>query len=318
MTDDSAVEGLRRQQRLVFRCVTTFLLDLVARQIRRHDGDFTRAVVYLAAIQASRSSQVGVTTPLPSRGFSVRAIAQSMNLPYETTRRKVAELEVAGLVRRTEGRGHMVAPEPLEGVDYRADGEASWLALRTVIGDLHALGFDFSQFAGGSPRATLRAPADADRIDAIAMLINDFLLRVLEAGVDPHGSMIDAVIFCTLLLNNAELVTNDPHLAWVYAGAETPPPDSHRRPATITGLAQSLGLPHETVRRRIRLHREAGWVKRVTGGYLITVERLQHPAALQTGLMVSHRFLQLLQSVRALGVDVNALARDTDGAAKRA
>lgn len=45
MTREPHVESLRRQQRLVFRCVTIFLLDLVGRQIRRHDGDFTRAIV---------------------------------------------------------------------------------------------------------------------------------------------------------------------------------------------------------------------------------------------------------------------------------
>lgn len=310
MADDSSVESLRRQQRLIFRCVTTFLLDLVARQIRRHNGDFTRAVVYMAAIQASRSPAIGATPAQPSRSFSVRAIAQSMGLPYETTRRKIAELESAGLARRAEGRGYIVSPATFEGPSYRADCEATWRALHTVIGNLHALGFDFSQFAGGSALTAVRDLTLADRVDAVAVLVNDFLLRVLEGGVEPHGSMIDAVIFCTMLLVNAELLTNDPQLAWAYAGAETPPPDSLRRPATITGLAQSLGLTHETVRRRVQVHRDAGWVKRVTSGYLITMERAQDPAVLQTGLVISRRFLQLLQSVRVLGVDIDAIARE--------
>lgn len=315
MIGEASVESLRRQQRLVFRCVTTFLLDLVARQIRRHEGDFTRAVVYMAAIQASRSSASEMTPGQTARGFSVRAIAQSLAMPYETTRRKVIELEAKGLARRVGARGYTVSPPLFDEAVYRADNEATWRALCTVVSDLRALGFDFDQFAGGATLSADRGLTHADRADAAAVLANDFLLRVLEGGVGPHGSMIDAVIFCTLLLINAELLTNDPQLAWAYAGAETPPPDSLRRPATITGLSDSLGLPHETVRRRVRRQRELGWVKRVTGGYLITMERMQDPDVLQTGLLISRRFLQLLEAIRMLGIDIKT-PDDAPAAAK--
>ncbi|HRD28782.1 MAG TPA: hypothetical protein PLO65_10830 [Caulobacter sp.] len=304
MIEDSGVEGLRRQQRLIFRCVTGFLLDLVGRQIRRHDGDFTRAVVYMAAIQASRPPSGGDTDIRP---FSVRAIAQSMGLPYETTRRKIAELEAAGLARRLGDRGYVVSPATFEGAAYRVDGEATWRTLRRVIIDLRALQFDFDQFAGGSGLAAARHLDPDDLTDAANVLVNDFLLRVLEGGVEPHGSMLDAVIFATMLLANAELLTHDPQLAWTYAGAETPPPDNLRRPATIIGIARPLGLTHETVRRHVRRHRERGWVRRVTGGYLITQDRIQAPDVLQSGLLISHCFLQLMRSLRQLGVDPAAI-----------
>lgn len=307
MTETSGCGDLRRQQRLVFRCVTEFMLDLVTRQIRKHDGDFTRAVVYMAAIQASRSPARATADTQAIRAFSVRAIAQSMAIPYETTRRKIAELEAAGLARRVGARGYAVAPTVFDGAAYRADCEATWRALRQLIGDLRKLDFDFSAFAGGSSLTVVRDLADADVVDAVATLVNDFILRVLEAGARPHGSMLDSAILCTLILINAETLTHDPTLAWRYSGAETPPPDDLRKPATIAELAAALGLTHETVRRRIRRHRELGWVKRVTGGYLITVERMQHPDLLDSGLMVSRRFLQLLQSLRQLGVDPAAL-----------
>ncbi|MDO8295307.1 MAG: hypothetical protein Q7T19_02585 [Caulobacter sp.] len=313
MTENSSVESLRRQQRLILRCVTAFLLDVMGRQIPRHGGDFTRAVVYMAAVQASRSPSIEGAADRPARTFSVRAIAQSMGLAYETTRRNIAELEAAGLARRVDRRGYAVAPSVFEGESYRADCEATWRALRRLIIDLRGLGFDFSQFAGGSSLASARQLARADLVEDVAVLVNDFLLRVLEAGAEPHGSMLDASIFSTLLLANAELLTNDPQLAWVYAGAETPPPDNLRKPATITGVAQALGLTHETVRRRIRRYRERGWVKRVTGGYLITVERLQDPVVLRGGLMISQRFLQLVQSIRLLGVEPDVIEAEADG-----
>ena len=122
--------------------------------------------------------------------------------------------------------------------------------------------------------------------------------------------MLDASIIATLILANAELLTLDPELAWTYSGAATPPPDHLRTPATITSLAASLGLTHETLRRRIRHYCALGWVKRATGGYLMTLDRMQAPEVLAAGLMIVQRFLQLVQSVRLLGVDLALVAAD--------
>lgn len=304
MADDSGVESLRRQQRLVFRCVMDFLLDLVSRQIRMHDGDFTRMVVYTAAIQASRSPARGDGQPPVARAFSVRAIAQSLALPYETTRRKVAELETAGLAKRVGARGHTVSPAIFDDDAYRADCDANRRALQQLINSLHALNFDFDAFAGGSSLGLARDRAQTDLVEAASSLVNDFLLRVLDSGVAPHGSMLDSAIICTLIRANAELLTHDPELAWQYSGAQTPPPDHLRTPVTITELATALGLTHETVRRRMGNYRDKGWVKRVTGGYLLAIERMQEPEVLDSGLKVTQHFLQLLQSLRQLGLDL--------------
>lgn len=304
MTEEAGVEGLRRQQRVVFRCVVEFLLDLVGRQIRKHDGDFTRAVIYMAAIQASRwpARAEGNSDSDAARTFSVRAIAQSMSVPYETTRRKIAELEAAGLARRVGNQGYVVAPATFEGEAHRADSEATWRALRKLISDLQALDFDLDAFAGGSTLAGVRDLAQTDLVEAAAALANDCVLRVLESGVRPHGSMMDSAIVSTLILINAELLTHDPELAWQYSGAANPPPDNLRKPGTITEMSTMLGLTHETVRRRIRSYIERGWVKRVTGGYLYGIERMQEPEVLESGVMVSQRFLQLTQSLRQLGI----------------
>lgn len=303
MIDDAAVQAVRRQQRLIFRCVTVFLLDLISRQIRKHDGDFTRAVVYMAAIQASRSPSRSAFDQEPARVFSVRAIAQSLAIPYETTRRKIAELEAAGLAQRMDRRGYSVAPHLFDNEAYRAECQATWRAMRQVIGELRALHFDFSAFAGGSSLTAVRDLGQADLADAVTVLANDFQLRVLETGAQPHGSMLDAAIVSTLILTNAELLTHDLELARQYSGAATPPPDHLRKPATITEVATALGLTHETVRRRFNRYCEQGWARRVTGGYLLTIERLQAAEVLGSGLLVSQRFLQLLQSLRQLGVD---------------
>jgi hypothetical protein len=99
------------------------------------------------------------------------------------------------------------------------------------------------------------------------------------------------------------LLTYDHELAWRHPGVATPSPDELRRVAAITDLAASLGLNNETVRRRVRHYREMGWVKRLTGGYLVAMERRQHLDVLAPGPVLSQRFLQPVQALRQLGVD---------------
>jgi DNA-binding Lrp family transcriptional regulator len=303
-TDSPGIEAVRRQQRLIFRCVMEFLLDEGGKLSRRHDGDFVRGAVFLAIAQATRmpdGAAAGVAVPR-ARTISVRAISQSLALPYETTRRKVAELEALGLCRRVDDGGLAASPAAFAGEAYDAACRETWLALRGLIVRLRTLGFDFGGFDRVSAQASPRA--DGQRLaEAVAVLGDDFLLRVLEAGAGPHGSILNGVLATAMLIANAELVTHDPQLAWKYAGAETPPPDSLRRPATVTELATRLGFTHETVRRRVKRFVELGWARRVTGGYLYSMARQQTPEVSNTGLMTSQRFLQLLQALRQLGVD---------------
>ncbi len=295
--------AVRRHQRLIFRCAMDFLLDEAGRIIRRHDGDFIRGAVFLAIAQATRAP-AGTGADEPVRVISVRALAQSMSLAYETTRRKVAELEARGLCLRA-GNGLTASPAAFEGETYRQACEETWQGLKRLIGELRAIGFDFSLVGAVSAQAG-RGQTPDDLAQASAALVGDFTLRVLEGGAGPHGSILDAVLATAMMIANAELLTHDPELAWKYAGAETPPPDALRRPVSIAQMAARLGLSHETVRRRVKRFVELGWARRETGGYLFSMARQQDPAVIQTGLVVSQRFLQLLQALRQIGVDLEA------------
>jgi DNA-binding Lrp family transcriptional regulator len=299
----TATETLRRQQRLIFRCVMAFLLDLASQMNRRHGGDFVQASVFLAVTQATRPVASGEGGALTVRGISVRAIAQSLLLPYESTRRKIGELEAAGLIQRVSDGGIVVAPGALRGETARADAEANWASLRRLIADLRDLRFDFNAFSEVSA-LPLRLDAEAtDLVGIIAGPCADFVLRVLEMAAPVHGSLLDALVCTAIMTANADLLTHDAELAWKYGGAETPPPDELRRPVTIAALARRLNLPHESVRRRVNHFVALGWVKRVTGGYLYRIDRMQHAEVLDSGLVTSQRFLQLLQTLRQLGLN---------------
>lgn len=300
---DSGLRPLQAQQRLLARCLFQFVLDEAGRLAREHDGDLVRGVVQIAIVQATRSLDgVDPDGPgAPPRAVSVRAIGQSLGLPYETTRRKVVELEEKGLCRRVSGSGVAAAPAPRDQA-FLIACDASWRSLRSAIAGLNAISFDYGMLEDVSAQAG--PPRGLPLPEAVASLSQAFLLRVLESAAAPHGSIPDAAIVTAMLIANAETMARDPEMARKYAGAGTPPPDSLRRPATVAEIAARLGMTRETVRRRANRYVKLGWAVRVAGGYLFSMERQQEPEVLQTGLASAHRFLQLLQAVRQLGVDL--------------
>lgn len=63
--------------------------------------------------------------------------------------------------------------------------------------------------------------------------------------------LIDALVFITITQANVESINRDPELQRRYATYDQPPPDELRRPISINAVAQSLGIPFETIRRRM-------------------------------------------------------------------
>jgi predicted ArsR family transcriptional regulator len=284
-------EARRRLQRLVFRCASDYLLDEMGLLTGRHDGDVIRAVVHLALVQASAD---------PGRGISIRALARSLNLPFETVRRKVRELEDNGLcVAAADGRP---IAAPLDAAQARAEAVRVGDGFALLLGNLAALGVGATTFHGGQV-----APAAADqeqaRLDA-HRLIHNYFLRTLEAGVGPHETMFNALIFAAAMSANAERITYDPDLAMRYAAADTPPPDGLRRPARPREIAERLNLPYEVVRRRLVEFHQRGWVAKVGSGYVCTVERMQQPELLAGAYMIVQRLGQLVQAVAQTGLIV--------------
>lgn len=288
-------EARRSLQRLIFRCASDFLLDEIGLLTARHDGDVIRAVTWLALVQASGD---------PARGVSVRALARSLNLPFETVRRKVRELEHAGLCVPA-GDGRPIAA-PLGEAAARAEAARVCDGFGLLLGNLAALGVSPSVFHGG----TLPAPAADQGPAQLAAhrLIHNYFLRTLEAGVAPHGTMFNALVFVAAMSANAERITYDPALALRYAAADTPPPDGLRRAAKPREIAQRLNLPYEVVRRRLVEFLERGWVVKSGSGYLCAVERMQDPALLAGAYLIVQRLGQLVQAVAQTGLALEARA----------
>jgi len=289
-----AAQGMLR---LVQRCVISFLIDEVARMSRRHGGDMVSGAVFLAIKQAT--SPYGRSSGAQDRAVSVRAVAQSLGFSYETTRRRVIALEQTGQVRRLGDAGVSITPNAIELNGYRKDAAVTHRELLKLYAALAKLGAPLP----AALRAPVLSPSELDL--AVANHCDDFTLRVIEIGTFPHASSLAGVVFAAFMSANASPITYDYELARRYGRADTPPPDSVRRPATITEVAARLGIPHEVVRRRVLAMLENGQARRVTGGYLINIETLQSPRILESSMLINQRFMQMTQALLALGIDAS-------------
>lgn len=128
----------------------------------------------------------------------------------------------------------------------------------------------------------------------------DYVLRWVEIANEVHGSdLLYALVFTTLWAGNCS------HLrGGVYTELDDVPPDHERRPLTVRQVADSLGLPYETVRRRFVEMLEKGMAKRVgREGFIVPQSALVRPEVLN-GLRRSHVSLtRFLKELKSIGVE---------------
>jgi len=128
----------------------------------------------------------------------------------------------------------------------------------------------------------------------------DYILRWVEIATEVHGSdLLYALVFTTLWAGNCSHIRGS-----VYAEVDDIPPDHERRPLTVRQVADSLGLPYETVRRRFVEMLDKGMAKRVgREGFIVPAAALARPEVVQ-GLKRSHISLtRFLKELKSIGVE---------------
>jgi len=154
---------------------------------------------------------------------------------------------------------------------------------------------------GELPRPSVSLPADAVPLRAMGRLTADYVLRIVETLVAITGDVLDALIFLEVFRENVEhLPIEMPH------GETLEPrdmaPDAVRTPVAVLTLAARLGLPAETVRRRVATLVEAGVCERHKGGVIVPAEAMGRPAV-QAAIVANAANLQrLFAALAQLGV----------------
>lgn len=156
-----------------------------------------------------------------------------------------------------------------------------------------------------------------DRV--LAGLSFAFLLDQMANGV---GGLepLDALLVMAINQANIAPLTRDPDARARYGALDAPAPDAERRPVSMNAVAASLGLPFETVRRRIRRLAAARVCHLSAEGAVVPASFLASPEYLQSVLLGHERLRRFYADLRDAGL-VEALpppAYDTDSVPIRA
>lgn len=152
-----AYTNLGQSPRLVARILSQFFLrqwEIIAKMA---DGDLHKALVF-AAIVSANTQHIGHTSteghafgPLENappdearRPVSTHALAQSLGLPYETTRRNVNKLIEQGACVRVPGQGLVITTEYLMSPQNIGNMMQCLTALQWFLGSLRRAGFDLN------------------------------------------------------------------------------------------------------------------------------------------------------------------------------
>jgi hypothetical protein len=204
---------------------------------------------------AARSRYGALESPAPDverRPVSVRAVAASMQLPYETARRNIRRLEAQGVCTVSEAgvvvpASFMLSPEYFEAARIGHERLHALYRMLTARGLLEALPPPNYDEAEPPIRGAVR-------------LLSDYLLRTAEAVGGRTGDLVTALVATPLLA--------------AAAGAEPGEPPPSR---SIAAVARRLRMPAETVRRHAAALVTQGVCETVPQGVRLAGQTLSAP-----------------------------------------
>lgn len=254
---------MTRRDRVLAALSFNFLLDEIANGIGGLDP--LDALLVLAINQANiapltrdpeaRARYGDIDAPAPDderRPVSINAVAASLGLAFETTRRRVRRLTACQVCQ--------VSPE---GVVAPASFLVSPAYVASVLqGHARLRRFYFELSAAGLLEPLPPPSFDTDKVPvrAAARLLADYLLRAFEGLMRESGNVISSMLLVALL---------GPALADEgRAGGAT-------RAISVRGVAMRLRLSAETARRHCADLAEDGLCVRTSGGTLIPEAALE-------------------------------------------
>ena len=278
----------------VLRASSGLILDQV--RLGRGPLDFTDALILMAVTQANvepilrdpvlNRTYAAYDRPPPDdlrRPISVNAVAQSLGIPFETVRRRVSRLSKIGVYRTTPA-GVIVPGWVVRLSSHRAAAEANCRRVQELYFRLAQLGA-----LPAAPKVepwTGRAP-----VRAVARASAEYLLRLIGAANAQLGDLTSAVVWLEVLRSTHEHLPDE-------AGVDP----AQSRPVRVTAVARRLGMPFETVRRRV-MDLAARDLCEITGQGVVLGAGTEQSAAFAAICDANHRdLLRMFASLGQLGL----------------
>ncbi|HEY0649952.1 Lrp/AsnC family transcriptional regulator [Phenylobacterium sp.] len=195
------------------------------------------------------------------RPASINAIANSLGIPFETTRRRLKRLEIAGVCTIVPGAGVVIPEAFLTSPAYFQSVMAAHDRL---------VGFYGRMLAGDLLDPLPPTSYDVDDgvpLRGAARLIADYLLRGIDGLMRESGDAVTAVTLLATLVAALDEVPWPPEAEWALAAVPF-------RSTTVAHVSRRLGLPNETVRRHATRLMEAGLCRKTPEGVSVAQDLL--------------------------------------------
>jgi len=283
-----AREAPHSSMRVAGRLANAFALDLVRL------GGFGRDVVDGLLLGAISQANVGQITRSPElqrayatldrpppdelrRPVSISAVANSLRIPFETARRRIAVLIDLGVVKALP-KGVIIPAAPMNSPFYRMTAEAHYKLVRDLYFRLRGIGLlDDLPRPNGPPFEPENPP-----VRLVVRLSSDYVLRLAEPLNLHVGDLVSGLVLMQVIHANTE------HLPDTEGGeadgdwsAEGFVPDDMRKPVRVGAVSERLGIPQETVRRHLARLVQDDRCERIGEGYLVTSRILAREPIIQ-------------------------------------
>jgi hypothetical protein len=273
-----------------------FLLDQV--RLGRGPFDLVDALIIVAVTQANvdpvmrdpalQRAYATYEAPPPDalrRPISVNALAHSLRMPFETMRRRVSRLVRVGVFRATAD-GVCTSGAAVRSPFHRMVAEAGYGRVLAVWSRLDHL-------ADLRPRHYADAWPGAPPVRAVARISAEYLLSVVDLLTAELGDPMDAAVWLEILRSRS---------AAARPAATECVADPH--PLRCAAIAKRLGLPRETVRRRVAHLASRSACTQVRGGLVVPDEILARPEFVRIArrnITALRRMLAALARLGAIG-----------------
>lgn len=136
--------------------------------------------------------------------------------------------------------------------------------------------------------------------ESALQIARDLILDLLQSSRRGLG-VIDAHIYAGVVQANIDAATATAEGQIAFGGLDAPPPDALRRKVSISRLSQSLDLPFETVRRRLKVLIDEGRIEMQSGGAVVTAAYLLSEESRQAVLAVDALTARAHGQLQAIG-----------------
>lgn len=199
------------------------------------------------------------------RPASVNAIANSLGVPFETTRRRLKRLETDGVCAFVPHAGVVIPESFLTSPPYLASVTA---AHQRLVG-----------FYGALTDAGLLDPLPPPHYDVedgvplrgAARLMSDYLLRAVDGLLRETADVVSAITLLAIVADSIEGAD------WTPAAPGEPAAPAVFPPVSVAELSRRLRLPSETTRRHVGVLVDMGLCERWTRGVAASPAFLAHP-----------------------------------------